>query len=188
MKKIINKNYKLIIAFILGMIVSGCGVLAATTYAIDSKMVSYTDNSSLGATNVQDAIDKTCSNLDNELTKLTPTEYIVPTIVNGVTDVQGGYFIIGKVVVVDLNLHINTTTLPISNNVNYGTKIFSGLPTPKDGNAVLPVYFTGKDSSGYAMMYSSIAHLKSGDLYFVNNNSQYVSTWGLQISGTYLME
>lgn len=47
MKKIINKNYKLIIAFILGMIVSGCGVLAATTYAIDSKMVSYTDNSGL---------------------------------------------------------------------------------------------------------------------------------------------
>ena len=85
MKKIINKNYKLIIAFILGMIVSGCCVLSATTYAIDSKMVSYTDNSSLGATNVQDAIDKTCSNLDNELTNLTPSTYKKPTAVNGVT-------------------------------------------------------------------------------------------------------
>lgn len=186
MKKIINKNYKLIIAFILGMIVSGCGVLAATTYAIDSKMVSYTDNSSLGATNVQDAIDKTCSNLDNELTKLTPTVYSVPTLINGVNAVQGGYFTIGNVVVVDLNLNINTTTLPISNNVNYGTKIASGLPVPKGTNVVLPVYFTGKSSSGTPMMYSSIAHLKNGDLYFVNNNSQYVSTWGLQISGTYL--
>ena len=51
--KIIRQN---IIGFILGLLFMGTGVYAATVIAASS--VGYTDNSSLGATNVQDAIDK----------------------------------------------------------------------------------------------------------------------------------
>ena len=51
--KIIRQN---IIGFILGLLFMGTGVYAATVIAASN--VGYSDNSSLGATNVQDAIDK----------------------------------------------------------------------------------------------------------------------------------
>ena len=59
MKRIIKHlktNYKIIIGIIIGVVISGCGVYAATVIAASS--VDYSDNASLGATNVQDAIDK----------------------------------------------------------------------------------------------------------------------------------
>ncbi len=54
--KHLKNNYKIIIGIIIGVAISGCGVYAATVIAASS--VSYSDNASLGATNVQDAIDK----------------------------------------------------------------------------------------------------------------------------------
>ena len=54
--KHLKNNYKIIIGIIIGVVISGCGVYAATVIAASS--VGYTDNSSLGANNVQDAIDK----------------------------------------------------------------------------------------------------------------------------------
>ena len=54
--KHLKTNYKIIIGIIIGVVISGCGVYAATVIAASS--VGYTDNASLGATNVQDAIDK----------------------------------------------------------------------------------------------------------------------------------
>ena len=54
--KHLKNRTKIIIAFILGIIISGGGVYAATVIAASS--VTYSDNTSLGATNVQDAIDK----------------------------------------------------------------------------------------------------------------------------------
>ena len=54
--KHLKNNYKIIIGIIIGAVISGCGVYAATVIAASS--VSYSDNASLGATNVQDAIDK----------------------------------------------------------------------------------------------------------------------------------
>ncbi len=54
--KHLKNNYKIIIGIIIGVVISGCGVYAATVIA--ASKVEYTDNSSLGATNVQDAIDK----------------------------------------------------------------------------------------------------------------------------------
>ena len=60
--------------FILGLIASailfGSGVYAATTYAINSSNVEYKDNSSLGVTNVQAAIDGTCTKFNTQLTSL----------------------------------------------------------------------------------------------------------------------
>ncbi len=54
--KHLKNNYKIIIGIIIGVVISGCGVYAATVIA--ASKVEYTDNASLGATNVQDAIDK----------------------------------------------------------------------------------------------------------------------------------
>ena len=59
MKRIVKhlkNNYKIIIGIIIGVVISGCGVYAATVIA--ASRVGYSDNASLGATNVQDAIDK----------------------------------------------------------------------------------------------------------------------------------
>ena len=54
--KHLKNSYKIIIGIIIGVVISGCGVYAATVIA--ASKVEYTDNASLGATNVQDAIDK----------------------------------------------------------------------------------------------------------------------------------
>ena len=43
---------------------------AATTYAINAERIGYADNSSLGADNVQAAIDGTCTKFSNQLTNL----------------------------------------------------------------------------------------------------------------------
>ena len=57
MKRTFKSNAKLIIGIIIGEIIFGSlGVYAATVIAASG--VEYTDNNSLGATNVQDAIDK----------------------------------------------------------------------------------------------------------------------------------
>ena len=67
MKRIIKhlkNNYKIIIGIIIGVVISGCGVYAATVIAASS--VTYSDNTSLGATNVQDAIDKLYAKADNQ--------------------------------------------------------------------------------------------------------------------------
>ncbi len=63
--KNLKKNYKIYIGIIIGAVIFGSlGVYAATV--ISATSVSYTDNSSLGATNVQDAIDKLYAKTDNQ--------------------------------------------------------------------------------------------------------------------------
>lgn len=57
----------LIIGIIMGLSLSGLGTYAATNYAINASNIGYTDNSSLGADNVQAAIDGTCSKVSNVL-------------------------------------------------------------------------------------------------------------------------
>ena len=54
--KHLKNSYKIIIGIIIGVVISGYGVYAATVIAASN--VGYSDNASLGATNVQDAIDK----------------------------------------------------------------------------------------------------------------------------------
>ena len=56
LRNFIKNNFKLVVAFILGLLVAGTGVYAAVV--ITSKEITYEDNTSIGATNVQDAIDK----------------------------------------------------------------------------------------------------------------------------------
>ena len=67
--KNLNKtmNIKMLIAFILGAIISITSSYAIAETLINSKDVSYVDNSKLGATNVQAAIDGTCTKFSNDL-------------------------------------------------------------------------------------------------------------------------
>ena len=65
MKKILKFIKHNVFGFIVGTVVFGSlGVYAATVIAASS--VSYSDNASLGATNVQDAIDKLYAKADNQ--------------------------------------------------------------------------------------------------------------------------
>ena len=54
----------------IGCIISIGGAYAATTYAISTSKIGYTDNSNLGADNVQAAIDGTCTKFNTQLTNL----------------------------------------------------------------------------------------------------------------------
>ena len=53
---------------------------AATNYAISASKIGYTDNSSIGADNVQAAIDGTCTKFSNQLTELKKSMYPVGSI------------------------------------------------------------------------------------------------------------
>ena len=64
LRNFIKNNLKIVVAFTLGLLVAGTGVYAATVIAASS--VGYSDNASLGATNVQDAIDKLYAKADNQ--------------------------------------------------------------------------------------------------------------------------
>lgn len=62
-KEYLRNNYKLLIGIIIGgVIFGGLGVYAATV--ISAYSISYIDNDDLGATNVQDAIDKLSGKID----------------------------------------------------------------------------------------------------------------------------
>ena len=64
LRNFIKNNFKLVVAFTLGLLVAGTGVYAAGVIA--SKEITYEDNTSIGATNVQDAIDKLYAKADNQ--------------------------------------------------------------------------------------------------------------------------
>ncbi len=67
--KNLNKtmNIKIITAFVLGAVISIASSYALAETLIKSADVSYVDNSKLGATNVQAAIDGTCTKFSNDL-------------------------------------------------------------------------------------------------------------------------
>ena len=69
----------IITAVITGIICIG-GAYAATSYAISASKIGYTDNSSLGATDVQAAIDGTCTNFSKKLDELKKSMYPVGSI------------------------------------------------------------------------------------------------------------
>ena len=69
-----SKMKKTIITIIVTAMITGIisiyGAYAATSYAISASKIGYADNSSLGADNVQAAIDGTCTKFSNQLTNL----------------------------------------------------------------------------------------------------------------------
>lgn len=74
MSKEIKLNIKniLMLIFIISVFAAASSY-AATTYAIKSEDIQYTDNSNLGVANVQAAIDGTCTKFNNQLTTLEST-------------------------------------------------------------------------------------------------------------------
>ena len=71
--KRIKDNKKLIIGLVLGIFISAVTSYAVAETLIKSADVSYVDNSKLGATNVQAAIDGTCTKFSNDLATLQTT-------------------------------------------------------------------------------------------------------------------
>ena len=59
-----------ILTAVITCIISISGSYAATNYAISATKIGYSDNSNLGADNVQAAIDGTCTKFSNQLTNL----------------------------------------------------------------------------------------------------------------------
>ena len=59
-----------ILIAVITCIISISGSYAATNYAISATKIGYSDNSNLGAANVQAAIDGTCVKFNNQLTSL----------------------------------------------------------------------------------------------------------------------
>ncbi|MBO5414885.1 MAG: hypothetical protein J6A17_04580 [Bacilli bacterium] len=132
--KLIKRSFKIIIGFILGMIVSGISVFAATSYAINSNKVGYTDNSGLGVDNVQAAIDGTCANIDtrlgdlenisakHELTYSSNSYYSM----NGINGTHNNWYQIGKLVIVNISVKVNDSSATSA----AVPKVFTGLPEP----------------------------------------------------------
>lgn len=80
----------LIIATITSVI-SISGSYAATTYAINASNIGYTDNSSLGADNVQAAIDGTCSKVSTVLASKLDKNLIEITLPTPTKDTSSDY-------------------------------------------------------------------------------------------------
>ena len=137
----IRKNIKLIIIISIIVCIFGwCSSYAATTYAINSSNVEYKDNSSLGVTNVQAAIDGTCTKFNTQLTSLkadiVDTIYLVGSIYVSETDstvtaVQNRFKTFGK-----------TTTW-----VAYGSgKTLVGSGTGTDANGTTQTFSVSNNS------------------------------------------
>ena len=76
-----KKTYFLIfISFILGIVISIASSYAIAETLIKSADVSYVDNAKLGATNVQAAIDGTCTKFSNDLATLLDKMYPIGSI------------------------------------------------------------------------------------------------------------
>ena len=80
--KKLNKtmNMKMLIAFILGAVISITSSYAIAETLIKSADVSYVDNAKLGATNVQAAIDGTCTKFSNDLATILDKMYPIGSI------------------------------------------------------------------------------------------------------------
>ena len=73
-------NIKIIVALIIGVILSTFFSCCFAETLINSKDVVYEDNSNLAAENVQDAIDGTCSKVDTRLSDIEDKLYNVKEI------------------------------------------------------------------------------------------------------------
>ena len=76
-----RKSVKItIIIAMVGCIISISGSYAATNYVISASKIGYTDNSSIGADNVQAAIDGTCTKFSTKLNNMMEQMYPIGSI------------------------------------------------------------------------------------------------------------
>ena len=77
-----------IIIAVITCIVSISGSYAATNYAISATKIGYSDNSNLGADNVQAAIDGTCSKVDTRLGNIEKSKQNTLTTTTGTVSIN----------------------------------------------------------------------------------------------------
>ena len=117
------------------------------------------------------------------INNITPTEYIVPTLEKGIVLNHGGYYIVGKMVVFDMNISV-PSSITLTSNVNTGTKIMSDIPNPLGKSfSGLHVILTATS----VLVHPSAAIVKDGNLYMINSNNLYHYDYSIIISGSYLM-
>ena len=117
MKKI-KANRKIIIGILIGIIISGVGFYAIAATLINSQDVVYDSKTSgLGANNVQNAIDKTCSNIDTRLSEIEDNLYTIKSFDNLVV-IPGtvNYAYTGVSIDVPANSYCSITATAICNS------------------------------------------------------------------------
>lgn len=83
-----NKITKIVIFLLITSIVSATSSYTATNYAISANSVGYSDNSNLGADNVQAAIDGTCSKVDTRLGNIEKSKQNTLTTTTGIVSIN----------------------------------------------------------------------------------------------------
>lgn len=138
-------------------------------------------------TNVQAAIDQTCANVNTVLSSLTPTKYIKPTPVDGVTISSGGYAKVGNLVIVNMSIFVNTSKLTISTDSNYAntTIVATGMPEPQSGTRGYLIFSYHSTAFKGVIGYTTPVY---NDTLRVFQHSEYTypSGYGMSIHGTYL--
>lgn len=149
--------FTLTVGIIIGSIFAGCGSYAATTYAISSNNVEYKDNSNLGATNVQAAIDGTCANVDKRLSgiedKITKSaQYYIPLSSSrtiSLSDVSNGSALLFIRIGTTLNAYMITDNNAVTNNFS---TIANTYITVSLSNGVITVKNTNTTSNAVAIL------------------------------------
>ena len=77
-----------ILTAVITCIISISGSYAATNYAISATKIGYSDNSNLGADNVQAAIDGTCSKVDTRLGNIEQSKQNTLTTTTGTVSIN----------------------------------------------------------------------------------------------------
>lgn len=115
----------IITTLITGIISIGC-TYAATTYAISASKVGYSDNSSLGAANVQAAIDGTCGKVNSKLSsiedKLETKKTIVSSFNSGYTLINDSlhnnyYAKTSSTVIINIGVYVKSPTTNVVFNI-----------------------------------------------------------------------
>ena len=173
MKKV-RKNMKMIIGIVIGVIISVTTsyVLAATL--INSKDVVYQDNMSIGATNVQNAIDGTCSKIDTRLSAIEDKLYTVQNIyATSHFTSSTSWFYTGISVTLPANSYCSITgSLVYSNSAPNAVKLSKNSTASTSSLAVM--------DGNYNTYAATIAATYSG--YIQNETPVYL--WGLYYGST----
>ena len=126
--------------------------------------------------------------VNQEISDLFPTDYIKPSVVNGVSYRNGGYVQIGNIVIVNMGVTINTSQLSLSTNNNNQTIIASGFPKPK-GTIGISSYYTVTLSNGHSTQYNWTKINQNGELCLSTSvENKYTSGYGIRILGTYILK
>ena len=171
---------KNIIITLLSLIISGVCVFVLSIFVLDYR---YDKNDSKVIEDVSAATTGTCYSANNKFNDLTPKEYIVPTLVDGIVVKSGGYYIVGNMVVFDMHIGV-PSSITLSSDVNNGTKIMSNIPKPLGKSfSGLHVIMTATS----VLVHPSAAIVKDGNLYMINSNNLYHYDYSIFINGSYLM-